>query len=77
MRHALAATLTLAAALAAGQARANPDANGDGLISYPELATVVEIDRTGFDALDTNGDGGLDGAEVAAAQAAGKLPQPL
>lgn len=77
MRHTLAATLTLAAALAAGQARANPDANGDGLISYTELATVVEIDRTGFDALDTNGDGGLDGTEVAAAQEAGKLPQPL
>lgn len=77
MRHALAATLTLAAALAAGEARANPDANGDGLISFDELASVVEIDRSGFDALDTNGDGALDGAEVAAAQEAGKLPQPL
>lgn len=77
MRHALAATLTLAAALAAAQARASPDANGDGLISYPELATVVEIDRTGFDALDANGDGALDETEVVAAQEAGKLPQQL
>lgn len=77
MRHTLATTLALVTTLATGEALANPDANGDGLISFEELASVVEIDRSGFDALDTNADGGLDEAEVTAAQEAGKLPQPL
>lgn len=52
------------------------DVNGDGMFSYPELqAAYPDLTSDQFTALDTSGDGLLDADEVAAAAAAGTLPQ--
>ena len=56
----------IAAALLEGFAGA--DANLDGLLSLNEARTVAgSLTRAQFDALDTNGDGGLSEAELRAA----------
>ncbi|MGJ8612276.1 MAG: hypothetical protein ACSHWY_14335 [Octadecabacter sp.] len=73
-------TLTAALALTAGAVAAqdvdpNIDVNGDGFYSYPEVGSMyTDITDADFSAMDTTGDGLLDMAEVAAAQAAGLLP---
>lgn len=54
----------------------NIDVNGDGFYSFPEVGTVYfEVTSAVFAQIDTTGNGLLDMAEVAAAQAAGLMPQ--
>lgn len=77
MRYPLQTTLAAILALAAGQASASPDANGDGMVSFDELAAVIDISEAEFSALDGNGDGMLDAGEIAAAQEQGQLPADL
>lgn len=51
------------------------DTDGDGLVSYTEaLVAMPEMTEAEFQALDANGDGVLDAAEIAAAQEAGLIP---
>jgi hypothetical protein len=51
------------------------DADGDGLVSYPEAqAALPDLTEAEFAALDSNGDGMLDTDEIAAAQEAGLIP---
>jgi hypothetical protein len=59
---------------AMGQAN-DLDADGDGLISYSELLVLMpDLTDAEFAALDGNADGGLDAAEMEAAQQAGLVP---
>ncbi|ARU00999.1 hypothetical protein [Yoonia vestfoldensis] len=52
------------------------DINGDGQYSFPEIqAAAPDITQESFAALDRNGDGLLDSAEIAAGEAAGILPR--
>jgi len=56
-------------------AQSSADANGDGVLTIEEVQAVLpEVDADGFSAMDTNGDGALDEAEIAVAQEAGLLP---
>jgi len=80
MRHLFGTSLAALLTLAASQALANLenlDANGDGMVSYEELSTAIDIGEGEFNALDGNGDGLLDADEIAAAQQAGSLPGTL
>jgi hypothetical protein len=67
--------LVLTAALAAEDTMMMTDADGDGLISYDE-ATIAypTLSEVEFQALDDDGDGGLDTAEIAAAREAELMP---
>ena len=52
------------------------DVNGDRLNSFPEVqAAAPEVSEDDFAALDINGDGLLDAAEIAAGETAGILPR--
>ncbi|MDJ0827475.1 MAG: hypothetical protein QNJ16_18430 [Rhodobacter sp.] len=70
--------LTAAAILglaAAAYAMTDIDANGDGGVSYTEmLAAHPEVSEAAFNDADTDGNGMIDEAELAAARAAGLLP---
>ncbi|MCX7889274.1 MAG: EF-hand domain-containing protein [Rhodobacteraceae bacterium] len=67
------AAIPAAYVLAAGTL-ADMDADGNGLLSLTELkAAYAGLDEAGFEAIDTNGDGGVDEAELEAAIAAGRL----
>ncbi|WP_170759874.1 hypothetical protein [Ruegeria lacuscaerulensis] len=72
----LAAISVLALGLPAlAVAQSTADANGDGVLTIEEVQAVLpEVDADGFSAMDTNGDGALDEAEIAVAQEAGLLP---
>ncbi|MGH1370132.1 MAG: hypothetical protein ACRBCL_16085 [Maritimibacter sp.] len=62
--------------LTAGVAQAEGlDANGDGHVIFDEILMVMpDMNEEQFAAIDVNGDGMLDEAEVAAAIEAGVLP---
>jgi len=60
---------------AAAAVIAEIDVNSDGMYSFPEvLAVMPDFTDADFAALDANGDGLLDGDEIAAAVEAGMLP---
>lgn len=62
-------------AIAMGEAVAELDANGDGMLSVSEVqAAYPDISVETFSAVDTNSDGALDGAELTAGQEQGLLP---
>ncbi|WP_170348814.1 hypothetical protein [Ruegeria atlantica] len=73
-------TLAAISALAFGLptlavAQSSADTNGDGVLTIEEVQAVLpEVDTDGFSAMDANGDGALDEAEIAVAQEAGLLP---
>lgn len=51
------------------------DTDGDGVYSFDEMLTAVPtLTEEAFIAVDVNGDGTLDEAELAAAQEAGIIP---
>ena len=51
------------------------DANGDGLMTIEEVRAVFpEITAETFSAVDVNGDGALDDAEMVAGQEQGLIP---
>jgi Ca2+-binding EF-hand superfamily protein len=63
------------AGAAAANAQTTLDANGDGKVTYDEMVAVYpDVTEDQFIAADTNDDGLLDEAELAAAQEAGTLP---
>jgi len=65
------ATLTTTASMAATEV----DADGDGMLSYPELtAFFPTLSEESYLALDANADGMVDTDELSAAQEAGMLP---
>ena len=69
---AIAGVITLTAALAAEDPMM--DADGDGLVSYTEAVAVYPVlSETKFQALDADGNGGLDAPEIAAARQAGVM----
>jgi len=80
MRTLTAALAALAAipaglVLAAGTV-ADMDADGNGTLSLTELQAVyATLDEAGFAAIDSNGDGGVDDAELKAALDAGTLKE--
>lgn len=60
---------------AAFAAVADVDTDGDGVASYTELLAVYPtLTEEGFGAIDANGDGVIDDAEMAAAQEGGLIP---
>ena len=64
----------VATGYAMGQA-SSLDADGDGMVTYDELAAVMpEMTQDSFVVLDINADGALDASELAAAQEAGLIP---
>ncbi|SLN09756.1 EF hand [Roseovarius gaetbuli] len=63
------------AAIAMGEAMAELDANGDGMLSVSEVqAAYPDISAETFSEVDTNSDGALDEAELIAGQEQGLLP---
>ena len=63
------------AAIAMGEAVAELDANGDGMLSVSEVqAAYPEISAETFSEVDANGDGALDEAELVSGQDQGLLP---
>ena len=63
------------AAIAMGEAMAELDANGDGMLSVSEVqAAYPDISAETFSEVDTNSDGALDDAELIAGQEQGLLP---
>jgi hypothetical protein len=73
----LSAAATLAALVAAAPALAQmTDADGDGMYTLEDLlAAYPDLGSETFDEIDTDGDGMLSEAEVAAAQEGGLLPE--
>ena len=73
----LSAAATVAALLAAAPALAQmTDADGDGMYTLDDLlAAYPELGSETFDEIDTDGDGMLSEAEVAAAEDEGLLPE--
>lgn len=72
----IALTTTLAFSSAGLAAMSDVDADGDGVASYTELLAVYPtLTEDGFSAIDTNADGVIDEAEMAAAQEAGLIPE--
>ena len=69
--------LTLAAVVAATASfaqMADVDQDGDGMASFDEIvAAYPDVTEDQFAAMDTNGDGTLDEAEMTAAMEAGQL----
>ena len=62
-------------AIAMGEAMAEMDANGDGVLSVSEMqAAYPDISAETFSEVDTNSDGALDDAELIAGQEQGLLP---
>jgi Ca2+-binding EF-hand superfamily protein len=62
------------AGMAFAQTVADMDADGNGTLSITELQTMyASLTEDGFKAIDTTGDGAIDGDELAAAIAAGTL----
>ncbi|MDT8326981.1 MAG: EF-hand domain-containing protein [Roseovarius sp.] len=62
-------------AIAMGEAVAELDVNGDGMLSVSEVQAVYpEISAETFSAVDTNSDGALDDAELVSGQEQGLLP---
>lgn len=60
---------------AAFAAVADVDTDGDGVASFTELLAVYPtLTEEGFSAIDANGDGVVDDAEMAAAQEGGLIP---
>ncbi len=73
-RKLLTATAILASA-AAAYAMTEIDANGDGSVTYEEMITIhPEVSEAQFADADTDGNGMIDETELAAARAAGILP---
>ena len=55
---------------------ADVDSDGDGVASFTELLAVYPtLTEEGFGAIDVNGDGVVDKAEMAAAVDAGLIPE--
>ncbi|MEM7471151.1 MAG: hypothetical protein AAF340_07345 [Pseudomonadota bacterium] len=55
---------------------ADVDTDGDGVASFTELLAVYPtLTEEGFGAIDANGDGVIDEAEMAAALDAGLIPE--
>lgn len=77
MRYPLQAALAATLALVASPVLADVDANGDGEVTFEELAAVIDIGEGEFANLDANGDGVLDEEEIASAQEQGSLPENL
>lgn len=73
---ALIATATLCMpAFAMGQSATQVDANEDGVLSLAEVQAVFpDMTEDQFMAIDLNGDGMLEDAEVKAGQEAGLMP---
>jgi hypothetical protein len=70
----LAASAALLSGAALAQEAPLPDANGDGVWSMEELqVSVPDLTAETFTAIDTNADGSVDAAELAAAIAAGTI----
>ena len=68
------AVLVGGAGLAMGQAE-SVDSDGDGMVSFEELLTVMPaLTEEEFQALDTDADGLLSSEEVGAAEEAGLIP---
>ncbi|WP_294607669.1 EF-hand domain-containing protein [Roseovarius sp.] len=64
------------AAIAMGEAVAELDVNGDGMLSVSEVqAGYPDISAETFSEVDANSDGALDGDEIAAGQEQGLLPE--
>ncbi|MCY4334085.1 MAG: hypothetical protein OXC60_05370 [Litoreibacter sp.] len=64
------------AATAAFAAVTDLDTDGDGVASFTELLAVYPtLTEEGFGAIDVNGDGVVDEAEMAAAIDAGLIPE--
>lgn len=73
MRLILAALLGLGTTVAAAETMVE-DANGDGVYSMEELVVAFPtLTEDLFGAIDGNGDGAIDAAELAAAEEAGVL----
>jgi len=52
------------------------DADGDGKVTLEEVQAVApNVTEATFEAIDANGDGSLDEAEIADAEAAGVMPK--
>ncbi len=71
-------TFAIGALLAGGAlaAVADLDTDGDGVASFTELLAVYPtLTEEGFGAIDVNGDGVVDEAEMAAAIDAGLIPE--
>ncbi len=72
--------LTFAAIVAATASfaqMADLDQDGDGMASYDEIVALYpDVTEEQFAAMDTNGDGTLDEAEMTAATEAGQLVMP-
>jgi len=67
--------LLLAATPALYAQDAGPDVDGDGLVSMEEFAAAYpDLAADTFTLADTNADGALDEAEIAAAAEAGLMP---
>ena len=77
IRRILLPTLTLVtvAGMAMAQGYTELDTDTDGLLNLAEIQVVLpELTEDTFAALDSSGDGLLDGAEITAGQDAGLLP---
>ncbi|PIE06806.1 MAG: hypothetical protein CSA74_10075 [Rhodobacterales bacterium] len=67
--------LSLLLAAPAFAEAANPDADGDGVVSMEEfVAAWPDLKEDSFALVDTNKDGTLDAEEITAATEAGLLP---
>jgi len=72
----IALTTTLALSSAGLAAMSDVDTDGDGVASFTELLAVYPtLTEEGFGAIDSNADGVIDEAEMAAAQEAGLIPE--
>ncbi|MEM9434105.1 MAG: hypothetical protein AAGA12_09295 [Pseudomonadota bacterium] len=69
-----AATAVCVSSMAFG-AVADLDADGDGVVSFAEMLVMFPtMTEDGFTAVDLNGDGFVDEAELAAAEEGGLIP---
>lgn len=74
MRTLIVLVATLAAAPALAQEISDLDADGDGLVTYEEMVAVAPTaTQESYAAIDTNTDGLVDEAELAAAVEAGLI----
>ena len=77
MTKILGLTMFLAPGVALAMTTAEVDANGDGMLTVDEVQAVFpDVTAEEFSAMDLNADGGLDDAEIQAAQEAGLMPAP-
>ena len=75
MKTVVMATTAMFVASVAMASVAEIDTDGDGVVSFTEMAAAYPtITEDGFAAVDSNGDGVVDGEEMDAAVASGLLP---